>query len=173
MHYFSLDRFSFGGLLEYILQHALAKFQPATTCNSQNTSQNTQKHQNTGILLSKPVALYICGGGIGRVMRQILILVLQNIFRHGLNSTNSMCSESQVLHLTSIIVSQILTIFLWRLERCIAYAPRPNNVKLWNTYRMSSQQIARMSKTGICIQWTGVLDWSAGMEYWNGITGTE
>ena len=24
---------------------------------------------------------------------------------------------------------------------------------------------------GICIQWTGVLDWSAGMEYWNGITG--
>ena len=50
------DGFSFGGLLEYILQHALAKFQPATTCNSQNTSQNTQKHP---ILLSKPVALYM------------------------------------------------------------------------------------------------------------------
>ena len=27
--------------------------------------------------------------------------------------------------------------------------------------------------SGICIQWTGVLDWSAGMEYWNGITGVE
>ena len=26
---------------------------------------------------------------------------------------------------------------------------------------------------GICIQWTGVLDWSAGLEYWNGITGME
>ena len=57
-NYFSLDGFSFGGLLEYILQHALAKFQPATTCNSQNTSQNTQKHQKHAILLSKPVALY-------------------------------------------------------------------------------------------------------------------
>ena len=58
MHYFRFDGFSFGGLLEYILQHALAKFQPATTCNSQNTSQNTQKHQKHAILLSKPVALY-------------------------------------------------------------------------------------------------------------------
>ena len=58
MDYFSLDGFSFGGLLEYILQHALAKFQPATTCNSQNTSQNTQKHQKHPIVLSKPVALY-------------------------------------------------------------------------------------------------------------------
>ena len=26
---------------------------------------------------------------------------------------------------------------------------------------------------GICIQWTGLLDWSAGMEYWNGVTGME
>ena len=26
---------------------------------------------------------------------------------------------------------------------------------------------------GICILWTGVLDWSAGMEYWNGMTGME
>ena len=58
--YFSLDGFSFGGLLEYILQHALAKFQPATTCNSQNTSQNTQKYQKLHIVLSKPVALYVC-----------------------------------------------------------------------------------------------------------------
>ena len=57
-NYFRFDGFSFGGLLEYILQHALAKFQPATTCNSQNTSQNTQKHQKHAILLSKPVALY-------------------------------------------------------------------------------------------------------------------
>ena len=47
MHYFRFDGFSFGGLLEYILQHALAKFQPATTCNSQNTSQNTQKTPKT------------------------------------------------------------------------------------------------------------------------------
>ena len=61
MHYF---RFSFGGLLEYILQLALGKFQPATTCNSQNTSQNTQKHQKHAILLSKPVALY----GRGKVV---------------------------------------------------------------------------------------------------------
>ena len=58
MHYFRFDGFSFGGLLEYILQHTLAKFQPAMTCNSQNTSQNTQKHQKHAILLSKPVALY-------------------------------------------------------------------------------------------------------------------
>ena len=72
MHYFSLDGFSFGSLLEYILQHTLAKFQPATTCNSQNTSQNTQKHQKHPIALSKPVALYFGeegregGGGGGR-----------------------------------------------------------------------------------------------------------
>ena len=58
MHYFRFDGFSFGGLLEYILQHTLAKFHPAMTCNSQNASQNTQKHQKHAILLSKPVALY-------------------------------------------------------------------------------------------------------------------
>ena len=35
-----------------------------TTCNSQNTSQNTQKkHQKHGILLSKPVALYYYARG--------------------------------------------------------------------------------------------------------------
>ena len=28
-------------------------------------------------------------------------------------------------------------------------------------------------KWGICIQWTEVLDWSAGLEYWNGVTGME
>ena len=39
---------------------------------------------------------------------------------------------------------------------------------------------ASLSEGGICIQWTGVLEWSAGMEYWsagmeywNGITGME
>ena len=32
--------------------------------------------------------------------------------------------------------------------------------------------VGHLSK-GICIQWTGVLDLSAGMEYWNGITGME
>ena len=26
---------------------------------------------------------------------------------------------------------------------------------------------------GICIQWTGVLDWSAGLECWTGVTGLE
>ena len=30
-----------------------------------------------------------------------------------------------------------------------------------------------LAKMGICVQWTGVLEWSAGMEYWNGITGME
>ena len=31
----------------------------------------------------------------------------------------------------------------------------------------------RPGTSGICIQWTGVLDWSAGMEYWNGVTGMD
>ena len=57
-HCFSHDQFSSCSSISCVLQHALAKFQPATTCNSQNTSQNTQKHQKHAIVLSKPVALY-------------------------------------------------------------------------------------------------------------------
>ena len=41
MHYFSLDGFSFGGLLEYILQHALAKFQPVIHKIQAKTHKNT------------------------------------------------------------------------------------------------------------------------------------
>ena len=46
---------SFGGLLKYILQHALAKFQPS--CNSQNTSQNTT---NTCIFTLLSLGLLHC-----------------------------------------------------------------------------------------------------------------
>ena len=95
MHYFRFDGFSFGGLLEYILQHTLAKFQPAMTCNSQNTSQNTQKHQKHAILLSKPVALYIhCWGDLFDALTGCVLAVVDLVHKCGSFWCN--CSPSAV-----------------------------------------------------------------------------
>ena len=94
MHYFRFDGFSFGGLLEYILQHTLAKFQPAMTCNSQNTSQNTQKHQKHAILLSKPVALY----GIGQVINKGCGLI---IILHIVHNIHTLCPKFQAVRSSS------------------------------------------------------------------------
>ena len=109
--YFRFDGFSFGGPLEYILQHALAKFQPATTCNSQNTSQNTQKHQKHAILLSKPVALYIAITSLA---------ILQFLGLHMFLSRDVICSDQCFYGLYK-------TIICWENVQCPTVTASPEH----------------------------------------------